>query len=109
MIFAAISYISEKQSTWFHGNEEMGRKSRIITGNNIMETLKNFVNEFGKSDKRKWEKDDGSVLMWKKRSIFLKLPYWEVCFTIPYFCSFIYFCIIYNTDIVFMFFSFCLL
>lgn len=36
----------EKKS-WFDGKAEYGRKSRILTGHNISQNLKNFKNNFG--------------------------------------------------------------
>ncbi|CAA7018756.1 unnamed protein product [Microthlaspi erraticum] len=96
------SYRGKK--AWFDGKEEHGRKGRILTGQEISQNLKNFKNDFGNfkqsATKRKKpdnargssdseesgseEEEDEEVQVdkeelsrWKKRSIFLKLPYWE--------------------------------
>ncbi|CAA7056518.1 unnamed protein product [Microthlaspi erraticum] len=96
------SYRGKK--AWFDGKAEHGRKGRILTGQEISQNLKNFKNDFGNfkqsATKRKKpdnargsfdseesgseEEEDEEVQVdkeelsrWKKRSIFLKLPYWE--------------------------------
>ena len=91
---------------WFDGKVEQGRRGRILTGRDISQNLRNFHNDFGNfkrsASKRKMmqgstdlgsdiegmssesdeEKevlvDEDELSRWKKRSIFFKLPYWEV-------------------------------
>ena len=96
-------YRSKK--AWFDGHAEHGRKSRILSGHDISNNLKHFVNNFGNfregRTKRKRtvsveedcdiedvsseseaeeedEVDEEELSRWKKRSIFFQLPYWEV-------------------------------
>ncbi|XP_013695049.2 uncharacterized protein LOC106399125 [Brassica napus] len=95
-------YRSKK--AWFDGHAEHGRKSRILSGHDISNNLKHFVNNFGNfregRTKRKRtvsveedcdiedvsseseaeeedEVDEEELSRWKKRSIFFQLPYWE--------------------------------
>ncbi|XP_048623298.1 uncharacterized protein LOC106407492 [Brassica napus] len=94
------------KKAWFDGKAEHGRKSRILSGHNINQILKNYKNDFGKVQvigrKRKISEsvaadtnaddesseseeedepvDEEELSRWKKRSIFFKFPYWEVCF-----------------------------
>lgn len=63
---------------WFDGNNESGGKPRILNGSQIASSLKDFRNDWGKYGKKKRKKDNDSVYMWKKRSIFFELSYWEV-------------------------------
>ncbi|XP_020270916.1 uncharacterized protein LOC109846101 [Asparagus officinalis] len=57
----------------FNGHVELGKKPESLSGIEIMEELRGFVNDFGKKQKKKLEKG----CPWKKRSIFFDLPYWE--------------------------------
>ena len=95
------------KTTLFDGKAEHGRKSRILSGHDISNNLKNYANNFGNGKeygmKRKrtvivdeekdvedvsseseadeeYEVDIEELSRWKKRSIFFKLPYWEVYF-----------------------------
>ena len=91
---------------WFDGKVEQGRRGRILTGRDISQHLRNFHNDFGNfkrsASKRKMMQgstdlgsdiegmssesdeeeevlvDEDELSRWKKRSIFFKLPYWEV-------------------------------
>ena len=49
----------------------------IPTGAEVVEQLRNVVNYFGKGIKKR-RRDEQNEGMWKKRSIFFTLPYWEV-------------------------------
>ncbi|KAL5571877.1 hypothetical protein UlMin_021474 [Ulmus minor] len=49
----------------------------IPTGAEVVEQLRNVVNDFGKGIKKR-RRDERNEGMWKKRSIFFTLPYWEV-------------------------------
>lgn len=93
MCFLSPSHPFRKKKAWFDGNEEKGRKPRIMTGRRISLALKGFKNDWGKGKKRKGEKskrkrDDEDKEMWKKRSIFFDLPYWEVT-VIHMYCHYI--------------------
>ena len=65
---------------WFNGKREDGEKPTILSGSEIMDELKNIENDFGKQLKRKrgQPKNQISPKVWKKKSIFFYLPYWEV-------------------------------
>ncbi|XP_022874209.1 uncharacterized protein LOC111393038 [Olea europaea var. sylvestris] len=76
--FLSPSHPLRKKKSWFDGHEEKGSKPKIMSSSNILVTLKDYVKNFGKVQKRKRKTDDGSMLTWKKRSIFFNLPYWEV-------------------------------
>ncbi|XP_013608330.1 PREDICTED: uncharacterized protein LOC106315105 [Brassica oleracea var. oleracea] len=92
------------KKTWFDGKAEHRRKSRILSGHDISNNLKNYVNNFGNgkksgmkrkrtaivdeektvedvsSESEPEEEDEVNVeelSRWKKRSIFFELPYWE--------------------------------
>ena len=101
---------------WFDGKVEQGRRGRILTGRDISQNLRNFHNDFGNfkrsGSKRKMMQgstdlgsdiegmssesdeeeevlvDEDELSRWKKRSIFFKLPYWEVDY---YFICLIFF------------------
>lgn len=94
------------KKSWFDGKAENGRKRRILSGQEIYQNLKNFKNNFGTlkqfASKRKRtvnikadsdsddqsseseedeedQVDEEELSRWKKKSIFVKLPYWQVC------------------------------
>ncbi|KAF7150464.1 hypothetical protein RHSIM_Rhsim02G0050400 [Rhododendron simsii] len=80
--FRSPSHPFRKKKAWFDGKEEKGKKPPIMTGRRISIALKGFKNDWGKGKKRKGgtskrKRDDEDKQMWKKRSIFFDLPYWE--------------------------------
>ncbi|XP_010431509.1 PREDICTED: uncharacterized protein LOC104715835 [Camelina sativa] len=93
-----------EKKTWFDGKVEHRRKSRILTGHEVHQNLKNFQNDFGNVKKagmkrkrtvykepvfdsdddesesdedEEVEVDEDELSRWKKRSILFTLPYWE--------------------------------
>ncbi|XP_073285447.1 uncharacterized protein [Primulina huaijiensis] len=66
-------YEFRKDAQHFDGTEEYGRPSPILSGDTVINELKNFNLKFGKSV------DDNPELPfnWKKLSIFFDLPYWK--------------------------------
>ena len=80
----------------------------ILSGHNISQILRNYKNDFGnvkvtgrkrkiiepvgsesddessESEEEEEAVDEEELSRWKKRSIFFKLPYWEVCFLYSY-------------------------
>ncbi|XP_073301900.1 uncharacterized protein [Primulina huaijiensis] len=62
-----------KDAQHFDGTEEYGRPSPILSGDTVINELKNFNLKFGKTV------DDNPELPfnWKKLSIFFDLPYWK--------------------------------
>ncbi|KAL5575260.1 hypothetical protein UlMin_016959 [Ulmus minor] len=81
--FLPPSHSFRRKKLWFNGKEEKDPKPRVMTGRRIVEELKNFVNDWGKSVKKrkrgegKAKRDADSQQIWRKRSIFFDLPYWE--------------------------------
>ncbi|XP_020872177.1 uncharacterized protein LOC110226030 isoform X2 [Arabidopsis lyrata subsp. lyrata] len=81
-----------RRKGWFDNTIEVGTAKRIQSGAEISESLKDFINVFGKplgkKKKRKrndnqeddasseYEEDDDQW-RWKKRSILWELPYWK--------------------------------
>ncbi|XP_073130868.1 uncharacterized protein [Henckelia pumila] len=62
-----------KNAQHFDGTEEYGRPPPILSGDSVINELKNFKLKFGKTV------DDNPKLPynWKKLSIFFDLPYWK--------------------------------
>ncbi len=63
----------------FNGKKELGSAPADLSEDQVHNMVKDITNEFGK--KRKHSKED-KKRMWKKKSIFWRLPYWkdlEVC------------------------------
>ncbi|XP_024200276.1 uncharacterized protein LOC112203559 [Rosa chinensis] len=90
------------KASWFDGTEKHRAKPIQLTGSQVFQVVKDFVNDWGKEKKQKDGEDgkrkrkrqraedktndledDGGVnpfkltKRWKKRSIFFDLPYWE--------------------------------
>lgn len=69
-------------SKCFDGDKETKEKPKSLTGAEIFLEIKGFVNDWGKKGKikRKRKRDSKEMKqIWKKKSIFFDLPYWEVC------------------------------
>jgi len=84
-----------RRKAWFDNTVEEGTASRIQTGSDIFEMLKDLKNDFGKPLEKKGKKrkstmdeddeiggeeyeEDTDQWRWKKRSILFELPYWKV-------------------------------
>jgi len=84
-----------RRKAWFNNTVENGTTNRIHSGVDILETLKDFHNDFGRPlDKRSKRsrtdldeegvnsdeeaEEDSDKWRWKKRSILFDLPYWKV-------------------------------
>lgn len=65
-----------KKKSWFDGKEDNRERPRILTGVEVLRACKEVGNDWGKLSKKRKKKDSRQV--WKKRSIFFDLPYWEV-------------------------------
>ena len=76
--FLPPSHPFQKKKSWFDGKEEKQRNPKVMTSNQIWLSLKDLKNDFGKVKKKRRKRDDGTVQMWKKKSIFFDLPYWKV-------------------------------
>ncbi|CAK8543900.1 unnamed protein product [Lathyrus sativus] len=69
-VFLPMSHAWRLNKRSFNGKKELRSAPSLLKGTDILETLKDFQNEFGKTKKKK---KDGP---WKKKSIFFELPYW---------------------------------
>ncbi|XP_068467230.1 uncharacterized protein [Phaseolus vulgaris] len=69
-VFLPMSHPWRSNKKSFNGKKEFGSTPHMLEGPEIVEMLKDFINEFGKNAKKTI---DGP---WKKRSIFFELPYW---------------------------------
>nr|AAM18163.1 Putative transposase [Oryza sativa Japonica Group]AAP52758.1 transposon protein, putative, CACTA, En/Spm sub-class [Oryza sativa Japonica Group] len=58
----------------FNGKRELQPAPKDLSGDEIHNMVKDISNEFGKKRKRSKTKEKG---MWKKKSIFWRLPYWK--------------------------------
>lgn len=84
-----------RRKKWFDNTVEEGSASRIQSGAEIFEILKDYRNEFGKPLEKKSKRkrkgicddevasddeneEDNDNWRWKKRSIMFDLPYWKV-------------------------------
>lgn len=78
---------------WFDNTVEEGTTNRIQTGDEILESLKDFKNDFGDPWEKKQKRidlcedevishdeyeEDTDQWRWKKRSVLFELPYWKV-------------------------------
>lgn len=108
--FLSPSHPFRTKKCWFNGKIEKESKPRIMTGRRMYEQLKDFVNDWGKVNmdifenevmkghgrggkkvvkkvrpKRKRvevrDVDMEKQQLWKKRSLFFYLPYWQVITT----------------------------
>lgn len=87
--FLAYNHPFRVKKSWFDGTEEHGRKPRILTGSEVFEVISTIENDWGKANKKKAKKrkrgdeDEEQIVVepqsvWKKKSMFFELPYWEV-------------------------------
>ena len=84
-----------RKKGWFDNSVEEGFARRIQTGSEIFETLKDFINDFGRPLEKKTKRkrsnlvdneeisqeeceEDSDKWRWKKLSILFELPYWKV-------------------------------
>ena len=58
----------------FNGKRELQPAPKDLSGDEVHNMVKDISNEFGKKSKRNKTKEKG---MWKKKSIFWRLPYWK--------------------------------
>ena len=58
----------------FNGKRELQPAPKDLSGDEVHNMVKDISNEFGKKRKRSKTKEKG---MWKKKSIFWRLPYWK--------------------------------
>lgn len=74
------------KKNWFDGKVEPNKKPKILTGSQVLAEIKDIENDWGKGEKKTGKrKRQENVQMWKKKSIFFELPYWEVLYFIPFF------------------------
>ena len=65
------------KKSWFDGHEELEERPRIMSGMQILNEVKDIENDWGKSS-RKNKRKIKKYSVWKKKSIFFDLPYWQV-------------------------------
>jgi hypothetical protein len=76
--FLAYNHPYRSKEAWFDGNKEHRPSPKILTGREVMCSIKNVSNNWGKIGKKRKMKKSDSNWPWKKKSIFFELPYWEV-------------------------------
>ena len=93
------SHPYRRKKGWFDNTVEVGSAKRIQSGSEILESIRDFKNDFGKllpkkSKRKRSEGDEDDVVSaeeyeedhdmwrWKKKSIFFDLPYWKVFYLI---------------------------
>lgn len=79
--FLPPNHLWRGKMSWFDGTKETRWPPKPLTGNEIICDINDFENDWGKDKKKRKRGKNGSSKMWKKKSIFFDLPYWEVsCF-----------------------------
>ncbi|XP_013607828.1 PREDICTED: uncharacterized protein LOC106314511 [Brassica oleracea var. oleracea] len=88
------SHPYRRKKGWFDNTVEVGSAKRIQSGSEILDSIRDFKNDFGKllpkkSKRKRSEGDEDDVVSaeeyeedhdmwrWKKKSIFFDLPYWK--------------------------------
>ena len=62
--FLAPNHRYRKKASWFDGNEENRRKSKIVIGEEAFLEVKDFVNDKGKNGKKRNKRN--TIQLWKK-------------------------------------------
>ncbi|XP_022883541.1 uncharacterized protein LOC111400360 [Olea europaea var. sylvestris] len=78
--FLAHNHPYRSKEAWFDGNKECRPSPKILTGQEVVCSIKNISNNWGKAGKKRQLKKSDSNWPWKKKSIFFELPYWETLF-----------------------------
>jgi len=77
--FLPVRHQVRKKGKHFKGQGDHRTKPMHRTGNDVFEMVKDLEVVFGKGPGSQSDpSDNGLAPMWKKKSIFLKLPYWKV-------------------------------
>ena len=77
--FLPIKHPLRRKHAHYGEKADHRTKSRHRCGKMMFEMVKDIKVVFGKGpNNRSVQSDDGRAPMWKKRSIFWNLPYWEV-------------------------------
>ncbi|XP_050125096.1 uncharacterized protein LOC126602306 [Malus sylvestris] len=89
-MFLPPSHEFRKKGKWFHGNDDIGQKPRVLTGEEVLYAFEAAGRDWGKKSttqkgtKRKMSVKKGvqttgsdPINIWKKKSIFFDLPYWK--------------------------------
>ncbi|KAK3219598.1 hypothetical protein Dsin_013568 [Dipteronia sinensis] len=79
-LFLAFDHPFRTKRTWFDGQHETRGRRKLFTSEEICLEIGNIANYWGKAKKKKKIKQSNSSQLWKKKSIFFELPYWEVCY-----------------------------
>ncbi|CAN6691810.1 unnamed protein product [Malus baccata var. baccata] len=88
--FLPPSHEFRKKGKWFDGNDDIGQKPRVLTGEEVLYASEAAGRDWGKKSttqkgtKRKMSVKKGvqttgsdPINIWKKKSIFFDLPYWK--------------------------------
>ena len=77
--FFPIRHQVRRKGKHFKGQADHRTKPKHHTSNNVLKMVKDLEAVFGKGPgSQPVPSDNGLVPMWKKKSIFWELPYWEV-------------------------------
>ena len=77
--FLLIKHPLRRRHAHYGGKADHRTKPRHRCGKMVFEMVKDIKVVFGKGPNSKSvQSDDGRAPMWKKKSIFWELPYWEV-------------------------------
>nr|CAH68028.1 OSIGBa0136O08-OSIGBa0153H12.6 [Oryza sativa] len=69
-----LRHAFRRRKKFFNGKRELQPAPKDLSGDEVHNMVKDISNEFGKKRKRSKTKEKG---MWKKKSIFWRLPYWK--------------------------------
>nr|ABB47415.1 transposon protein, putative, CACTA, En/Spm sub-class [Oryza sativa Japonica Group] len=69
-----LRYAFRRKKKIFNGKRELQPATKDLSRDEVHNMVKDISNEFGKKRKRSKTKEKG---MWKKKSIFWRLPYWK--------------------------------
>ena len=75
--FLLANHAHRKRKIEFNGKTEYGRAKYPLTGREVYLRVRDIKVEFGKFKKKAARKKGDPKIMWKKRSIFWDLLYWE--------------------------------
>ncbi|XP_062100363.1 uncharacterized protein LOC133806259 [Humulus lupulus] len=77
--FLLFDHPYRSKKAWFNGATEERGPPKVLSGSEIVEELNQITKDFGKNmNPKKRSRDNKVEGMWKKKSIFFNLPYWEV-------------------------------
>ncbi|KAK3223426.1 hypothetical protein Dsin_010451, partial [Dipteronia sinensis] len=75
--FLTFDHPFQTKRTCFDGQHETRGTPKLFTSEEICLEIGNIANDWGKAKKKKKIKQSNSAQLWKNKSIFFELPYWE--------------------------------